>query len=137
VERVLIDTNVLVSFLTDRNLEQQHKAAELFESGAGRTVELLLHQAVVFELAYVLLNRYGRPPSEVRRILEGLFCLPGVVHVEELPWPRVLRLWPGTFADLADAALAAVCAALNADAIATFDRKFIRRIEDTGLQSWW
>jgi len=137
VERVLIDTNVLLSFLTDRNLEQQQKAAELFESGADRAVELLLHQAVLFELAYVLLNLYGRPSSEVSRILKGLLSLPGVVHVEELSWPRALRLWPGTFPDLADAALAAVCAELNADAIATFDRKLIRRLEDAGLQSWW
>jgi len=137
VRRILIDTNVLVSFLTDRDRRQQERAAELLELAADGKVELLVHQAVVFELAYVLLNLYGKKPAEVRPILEGLVALPGVGMVEELSWSEVLGLWPEVFPDLADAALAAACKGLRCDGIATFDRRFVRRIKRAGLQSVW
>ncbi len=34
MKRVVVDTNVLISFLTDRNAEQQAQASELFEAAA-------------------------------------------------------------------------------------------------------
>jgi len=79
VKRLLLDTNVLISFLTNRNRAQQDRATELLESAADGHLDLLVHQAVLFELAHVLLNLYGRKPEEVRQILEGLLSLPGVV----------------------------------------------------------
>ncbi len=137
MKQVLIDTNVLVSFLTDRNQEQQEHAARLLESAATGQLEVVLHQAVVFELAYVLLNLYGREPAEVRSILEELLALPGVTAVERLPWGEVFDLWPHPFPDLADAALAAACRELRCDEIATFDRRFVRRLRQAGLHSVW
>ena len=44
VKRVVLDTNVLVSFLTDRDAEQQEQAAALFETAAQGEAELILHQ---------------------------------------------------------------------------------------------
>jgi len=38
VKRLVLDTNVLVSFLTDRNAEQQAQAAALFGSRSSASV---------------------------------------------------------------------------------------------------
>ncbi|MCK5231601.1 MAG: hypothetical protein KAR13_15115 [Desulfobulbaceae bacterium] len=35
MKKIIIDTNVLISFLTDRNLTQQEKAATLFSEAAN------------------------------------------------------------------------------------------------------
>lgn len=137
MRRVLVDTNVLVSFLTDRDRSQQERAAELLASAADGKLELMVHQSVLFELAYVLLNLYGTSPAEVRGILVALTMLPGVRLIDELSWSEVLRIWPETFPDLADAALAAAYRDVHADGIATFDKKFIRRLERAGLQPAW
>ncbi len=137
MRRILVDTNVLVSFLTDRNRRQQERAAALLESAAGGNLELLVHHFVVFELAYVLLNLYGKRPADVRQILEALTLLPGVSLIDELSWSEVLRIWPEAFPDLADAALAAASRDVRADGIATFDKKFIRQLKRVGLQSVW
>jgi predicted nucleic acid-binding protein len=44
VKEILVDTNVLVSFLTDRNQEQQEKASVLFEGAADRRHRIVLHR---------------------------------------------------------------------------------------------
>ena len=137
MKRVLLDTNVLVSFLTDRDRGQQERAAQLLESAADDQVELFVHQTTLFELAYVLLNLYGRKPEEVRPVLEGLMALPGVSIVDALTWSEVLSLWPKAFPHLADTALAAACRDLRCDGIATFDKRFLRQLERAGLSSAW
>jgi len=137
VKRLLLDTNVLISFLTDRNRAQQDRAAKLLESAADGHLELLVHQAVLFELAYVLLNLYDRKPAEVRQILERLLLLPGVGVVDTLSWGEILGLWPKAFPHLADAALAVACRELRCDGIATFDTRFLRQLERAGSPSAW
>ena len=135
MKRLLLDTNVLVSFLTDRNRAQQDRAAELLESAADGHLELLMHQAVLFELVYVLLNLYDREPEEVREILERLLSLPGVGVVDTLSWGGILGLWPKAFPHLADVALAVASRELRCDGIATFDKRFLRQLERAGLPS--
>jgi len=135
--RVLIDTNVLVSFLTDRDPEQQARAADLITAAAQREVQLLLHQQVLAELVYVLVNLYRRSREEIAAILRELLALPGALPVDELPWSLVLDLWPKQIPDFADAVLAATCKAGRHDSIATFDADFQRRLPGLGLEPYW
>lgn len=41
MRQILLDTNVLVSYLTDRDPEQQKKAEALFEQAAAGTLALI------------------------------------------------------------------------------------------------
>jgi predicted nucleic acid-binding protein len=135
--RVVLDTNVLVSFLTDRNLTQQAQAARLLTRAAAGEIQVILHQTVVMELAYVLRNLYSMSSEEVAPLLRDLLALPGVVVADRLPWSTVLDLWPSQIPDLADAILAAVASVDRCDAIATFDRAFRRRVAKLGVKSFW
>lgn len=135
--RVVLDTNVLVSFLTDRDLPQQAQAARLLTRAAAGELQVILHQTVVMELAYVLRNLYGMSSGDAAPLLRDLLALPGVVVVDRLPWSRVLDMWPSQVPDLADAVLAAVAAVDRCDAVATFDMAFRRRMAKLELQSYW
>ncbi len=137
MKRVLVDTNVLVSFITDRNAEQQVQASALFERAAGREVEVLLHQAVLGEFAYVLLNLYRLDPLEVAGLLRDLLVLPGARVVDGVSWMRVLDLWPGKVSDFGDAILAAVALTARVDCVATFDQRFIHQLRSLGAEIGW
>jgi predicted nucleic acid-binding protein len=137
VKRVLVDTNVLLSFLTDRNAAQQRQAAALLEEAASGASQLLLHQIVLTELVYVLRNLYGREPREIGDLLRDLLDLPGVEPVDIRPWPRVLDLWPASLKAFADAALVAAGIQHRADAVATFDRDLARRLARFRLTDYW
>lgn len=135
--RVLLDTNVLVSLLTDRDLEQQAAATRLFEKAADGKLQLILHQAVITELVYVLGNLYAVEATKVAAILDDLLATPGIEPVDEVSWPRLLDLWPVRFADFGDAVLASVASEIPGAAIATFDQKFVRRLRREGLRDYW
>ncbi len=136
MSRILIDTNVLISFLTDRDLAQQEQAATLFAPARGEDV-LLLHQAVLTELVYVLTNVYELKTQVVAGILGDLLAMPGVEPVDALAWPRVLDLWPATVRDLGDAILLAAALAVRCDQLATFDRHLVRTAARHGIASRW
>lgn len=133
MKRVVVDTNVIVSFLTDRSVEQQQQAARLFEGAAAGSLTLQLHQAVLTELVYVLGNIYGIEASQRAGILADLLSLPGVEPVDDSAWGLVLGYWPDEIPDFGDALLAAVA---GASAIATFDVRFIQRLRKLGKSVW-
>lgn len=137
MKEILVDTNVLVSFLVEREPKQQAQAEELLRQAAAGRHRVLLHQVALTELAWVLLNLYQVPPSEVAAMLRDLLSLPGTVPVHDLPWVRVLELWPKQVPDLGDAAIAAAARQTHADAVATFDQKLRGRLKRLRIKSHW
>jgi predicted nucleic acid-binding protein len=134
---VLVDTNVLVSFLTDRNPRQQKVAAGLFAEAQSGSHRLVLHQAVITELVYVLGNLYQVPPARVRDTLESLVSFPAVEILDDVPWPKLFGIWPETMADFADAILASVATTGASDTVATFDSDFRKRLGRLGVECLW
>lgn len=137
MKRVVVDTNVIASFLTNRNASQQAKAAALLDAAQGRQVEIVVPQIVLAELLYVLQNLYGVSREETAATLHDLLALPGLQTMDALSWARVLELWPGVLPDFADAALVAICEEARLDAVATFDAAFRRRLPRLKLASYW
>ncbi len=137
MRRVVLDTNVLVSFLTDRNPEQQAQAAALLEAAARGEVELVVHQTIISEMVYVLGNLYHVAAPEIARMIDDLLSSPGVTPIDGVPWERVLGLWPSRFTDFADALLAAATMEGKYDAVATFDRRLIRQLRRERLTPYW
>lgn len=133
---IVLDTNVLVSFLTDRDAGQQARAADLIERGVRGELRLVLPQIVATELVYVLTNLYERPAGETAAVLRDLLATPGIEPVDELPWTRLLDLWPETVPGFADAALVALGKAGRHDAVATFDRGLRRALVRLGQEAW-
>ena len=134
---ILLDTNVLISFLTDRNKRQQESASALFETGARSEADLMVHQMVLSEMVYVLMNLYDMDSEAVAPILGELLDLPGIRPLDDLSWSTVLELWPERVPDFADACLAAAAKHGHLDSIATFDRQFVKRLHKEGIRSYW
>lgn len=137
MREVLVDTNVLVSFVVDREPEQQAQAHEVLRAAAAGEHRILLHQVVLTELAWVLLNLYDVRAVEVNAVLGDLLSLPGAVPSHDLGWVRVLELWPTQVPDLGDAMIAAAARQTHADAVVTFDKQFRRRLGQLRIASYW
>lgn len=135
--RVLVDTNVLVSFVTDRNPTQRKSADLLLGAARGGKILLLLHQQVLSEVCFVLTQLYERPAREVREMLTSLVRSELVAAVDALDWSRLLELWPAVLPHFGDACLVASVEAVGADAIATFDRVLARRLRRLGIETYW
>lgn len=135
--RIVLDTNALVSFLTDRSPQQQALVAELISATAEGKHQLLLPQVVLSEMVYVLQNLYNVSAGETAAILTDLLALAGAEPVHEIAWSEVLALWPAAIPTFADALVVATSRKVRADAIATFDGKLRRRMKVLEVKSYW
>ena len=137
MKEILVDTNVLVSFFTDRNQEQQERADALFRAAASRELTLAVHAISISEMVYVLRNLYKVEPPKIAQAIRLLWAMPGVVAIGEVVWSLVLERWPETISSLGDAVLAATAIEGSYDAVATFDAPFGKKLAKQGSASYW
>ena len=98
MKRILVDANVLISFLTDRNQEQQERAAALLLGAREREYSLVLHTISISEAIYVLRNLYKIDPKKIADSIRQLLSLPGLSPEGEVVWGLVFEYYRGDHA---------------------------------------
>ena len=120
----LLDTNVLIRFLTgDKNKKYRNLFSffESLESGAMR-VELKL--IVLFQVIYVLKSFYKVPKNEIASGLTELLRYKGITIKEKKIVRRALELWRKKNVEIVDCYLLA-CLEKDAQSIIySYDRDF-------------
>jgi predicted nucleic acid-binding protein len=133
--RVVIDTNVLISATTDRDPGQAARIRELFRAAAAGEVELLIPQCSLFEFVYVLSSVYSLGAHRIQTLLGDLLAMPALQVLGDFDGATWLRLWSESIRDPNDAAVAVAALATNSS-VATFDRKFARRLTLLSVPLW-
>ena len=136
MKRYLIDTNALISFVTDRNPEQQRIVAGLFESAQHLKATILCHQHVLTEFIYVMDRIYHVPKDQISRMVSDLMEMPGIETVQEIDLKASLSFWPDPIQDFDDAVIAASSMNQKGCAIVTFDRRFTANLKSIGLNTY-
>ena len=135
--QVVVDANVLISSLTDRNDKQRADGRELLQRAARGQVAVILPQFILFETIYVLRSGYGHSASEIAAALREAIALPGVTVVDDCPWPEFFEHWSDLRPDIGDAAILALVVANRQYSLATFDRKLANRAKTFGVAPYW
>lgn len=133
MKRFVIDANALVSFLTDRNMEQQEAVSRYFEEAASARTRLYCPALAIAEFVYVMERVYRVGKARVSIIVADLVAMPGVFVVGEGDLRELLELWPSTVSDFGDAAVAATCRSTRGSSVLTFDRKFANSLKRAGI----
>ena len=128
MKTTVIDTNALISFVTDRDPAQQEKIAALFDEAAKLKRIILCPQNALTEFVYVLDSVYGTSKKKIRLMIQDFLALPGVEIVNDIDFESVLKFWPKSLPDFGDAIVASVCQSHKGSVLATFDRKFIKAL---------
>lgn len=123
--QLLLDTNVLVRFLTGQPPAMASKARRLFASAAEGTHSLHLFPLIVAETVYTLESYYKMDRRDVSEIMSRLVSSGGIhCHERERVLDALKRHHDHNIA-FADAYLAAAGCELGI-AVASFDREFDR-----------
>ena len=133
MKKYIIDTNALISFVTDRNPTQQAKIANLLDSATQLKVRVLCPQNVLTEFVYVMDSVYGIGKTEIRDIIKDFIRLPGVEIVHQINLKTLFTYWPEKVPDYGDAIIAVLCKDTKGASVATFDRKFRAKLKKLGL----
>ena len=133
MKKYVIDTNALVSFVTDRNLAQQEAVAPLFAAAARLKCTLVCHQFVLAEFVFVMDKVYETPKETISAMVRDFIAMPGVEVRQETDFGAVLSLWPEAIADFGDALVASAGKSIKGALIVTFDKKFTSALKQLGL----
>ena len=129
----IIDTNALISFVTDRNPAQQQKIADIFDEAVRLKSTIICPQNVLTEFVYVLDRVYGTPKRKIRLMIREFLKLPGVKIKNDVKIELVLDFWPNRLPDFGDAIVASVCRSNKGTVAATFDRKLINVLKKLNI----
>jgi len=133
MKQYIIDTNALISFVTDRNQHQQEIVTPLFEAASRSKCTLVCHQFVLTEFVFVMDKVYGTPKDSINTILRDFIAMPGVQLVQQTDFSVLLSLWPTKITDFGDAVIATTGKAMKGSTIITFDVKFKTALKELGL----
>jgi len=133
MKKIVIDTNCMLSFVTDRNLEQQEKISKLLHEAGQLKVSVLCHCYMISEFVFVLSSVYGTDVKKIHEIISDLIVMPGIMTVAEVNMQTVLSLWPAVVSDYGDAIIAAYSKNTKGTAVATFDKKFSKAMHRAGI----
>jgi len=128
MKQYVIDTNALLSFVTDRNTAQQAVMAGIFEQVAAAQATLLCPQNVITEFVYVMDAVYRQPKTSIKSIAADFIAMPGVRIVDETDFKEVFSLWPEAIDDFGDAMVAICARSTKGATVITFDRQFMRKL---------
>lgn len=135
MKTVVLDTNALVSFVTDRDPFQQEKAAAWFERAAVLKVRLLIPFGCVMEFVYVMTKVYRVETREVRGMILALARTPGLEFPAGPGIESVLSLWPDPVTEFGDAQAVAVSLEHGRVPVLSFDRKLLAALNRLDIPS--
>lgn len=117
----LIDTNVILRFVLNDNVEMAKLAMDVIESGAYTKPE------VIAEVVYVLKSVYSAPKDKIKSIIYGLSNIVQIENADCVIY--AVDLFASTSLDFVDCLLAAYHS-LNGENIFTFDKKLIKHLSE-------
>lgn len=129
----LIDTNCLVSYVTDRNASQRRRVAALVAEAAGLSRELVVLPHVLSEFVYTLQTVHGADSHTVAQMVTDLLRQPGITQRDSYDLDTLLEIWPERVRDYGDAVIAAAAISMDLP-ILTFDRRFGRELARLGVE---
>ena len=133
MKKYIIDTNALISFVTDRNPDQQIEIDRLFKDAAHLRILVLCPQNVLTEFVYVMDKVYQIPKPEINKMVRDFIDMPGIEVVHDINMKTLLAYWPEHFKDYGDAIVASLCKNAKGSLIATFDLKLRTKVKKLGL----
>jgi len=131
--RVLLDTNVIVRFLTGDHPTHSPRSRKLFARAAAGDVTLVVTDLAMAETAWVLQSFYSLDRDAITAALKDLIDSAGIEVENKATLLSALRNFAQTDVNFVDAYHAAVAAAKSI-AIVSFDRDFdqfagVKRVE--------
>lgn len=136
MSRLLLDTNVIVRFLTGDHPAHSPRSRNLFARAAAGDVTLVVTDLALAETAWVLQSFYSLDRNAITAALKDLIDSAGIEVENKATLLSALRNFAQTDVNFVDAYHAAVAAG-ESIAIASFDRDFdqFAGVKRVGLQN--
>jgi predicted nucleic-acid-binding protein len=121
-----LDTNILVRYLTQDDVDQAALATRLIEDDLSDNVPGFIGMVVLVEAVSVLQRSYGATPEEIRQTLTDLLNSRSIVVENRDVVARALAIDEENACGFADAVIAAAALVAGCSKTVTLDRGAVR-----------
>ncbi len=128
MKRVFVDANVFLRFFTVDDQGQHDQAAALLRRAAEGKIALISGPLVLFEIAWTLRSAYRQSNVKVLDVLSAIAALPGLQLTDDRIVEDALALAKASGQEFADAYIASAAGEVDADEVATFNRRHFDRL---------
>jgi len=128
-DRAVIDTNLLIRFLTEDDPEKA-KAVETLLGKAGKgEIRILIPSVVIAELVWVLKSFYDMQTGEISELVGAVLNTPGLDTQDKSILREALKTFERKGIDFVDAWILEFARDRNIKTVYTFDRKHFKDID--------
>lgn len=128
-KRVVIDTNLLVRFLTEDD-PAKAKAVDGLLARAGKgEIKVLVPSIVIAELVWVLESFYKMEATDIAELVEAVLNTPGVEVTNKSIINSALKLYKIKKIDMIDAWIIEFAKEAGVGTVYTFDKKHFKDAE--------
>ena len=120
----LLDTNVLIRFLTSDKTKKFRGVYTLFESLEQGDLRVELKLIVLFQVVFVLRSFYSVPREDIAVVMQGILKYKGIIVKEKKIVRRMLELWHDSKLDIVDCYLIAYLEGDRQNILYSYDRDF-------------
>lgn len=128
-KRAIIDTNLLVRYLTEDDPSKANDVKRLLLKAAQGEMLLLIPSVVIAELVWVLQGFYKLDRSEIVPLLNAILQTSGVEVSDKAVVSDAIAIYGNKTIDFIDAWIVAFAKATEVRAVYTFDRKHFKGID--------
>ncbi len=128
-KRAVIDTNLLVRYLTEDDPAKANEVKRLLLKAAQDEVRLLIPSVVIAELAWILQSFYRLERNEIVPLLNAILHTHGVEVSDKSVISRSIALYRESAMDFIDAWIIAFAEGAEVSSIYTFDRRHFKNID--------
>ena len=123
-----VDSNIFVRLFVEDDDRQRPLARELLKQAQTGAIDLVTGPPVFFEIAWVLSHTYNVPNGQVLDVLEAILSFSGLRVLDKELIISALSLARKASSTFADSYISASARHIQADNVATFNRKHFKKL---------
>ena len=132
---VVIDTNLLVRYLTEDDPQKAKAVDALLDRASKGEIKILMPSVVIAELAWVLESFYKMAADKISELVQAILSTPGVDVQDKWIIRAALKLYGSKGIDLIDAWIIEFAREKRANRIYTLDKKHFKGIEEIEIMN--
>jgi predicted nucleic-acid-binding protein len=101
----LIDTNIVIRFLTKDHKELNEKSTEIFKKIENGEIRAKITESVLAEIVYVIMKIYGKDRAFTANTIKKILDLKGIVNRDKNQLKKALNIFANQKIDIVDSLL--------------------------------